>query len=64
MIVIILNKVFRGDAVVKLFQSSFRRDLVKPPYVFIDSKLFSLTLFFFFTFGQYYMYMYTNMDFG
>ena len=38
----------RTEAVVKFFLPPFGCDLVRPPYVFIDSKLFSITLSFYF----------------
>ena len=38
----------RREAVVKLFLPPFACDLVRPPYVVIDSKLFSMTFSFYF----------------
>ena len=38
----------RTEAVVKIFLPPFGCDLVRPPYVVIDSKLFSITLSFYF----------------
>ena len=38
----------RREAVVKFFLPPFGCDLVRPPYVIIDSNLFSMTLSFYF----------------
>ena len=38
----------RTEAVVKICLPPFGCDLVRPPYVVIDSKLFSITLSFYF----------------
>ena len=38
----------RREAVVKIFLPPFGCDLVRPPYVVIDSNLFSMTLSFYF----------------
>ena len=40
--------VLRREAVVKLFLPPFGCDSVRPPYVVVDSKLFSMTLSFYF----------------
>ena len=40
--------ILRREAVVKIFLPPFGCDLVRPPYVVIDSNLFSLTLSFYF----------------
>ena len=42
------DDVLRREAVVKLFLPPFGCDSVRPPYVVVDSKLFSMTLSFYF----------------
>ena len=41
-------RLLRTEAVVKIFLPPFGCDLVRPAYVVIDSKLFSITLSFYF----------------